>query len=250
MSSAARSPLDAPTLRTTSHPAGLELLAPLTIVFVRHGVTDMTVSRHFSGGQVSGPGLNAEGRVQAAKAADAVYAIGRRSWKDLPKVSRVIASPVARTQETGDAVARRLGFNVERQPLLREIEIGQWEGLTGEQIVSKHGDIIDEWRAGGPAPSGGESMAQVGVRLDEALGGFALEHARLSSSGDDEARAWAAVSHQVAIKCAVGVSLGIDERSWGAMWPRPASITILQLRVTRDGDIAQRYLLCFGAPTH
>jgi len=42
------------------------LIAPLTIVFVRHGVTDMTVTRNFSGGQVEGPSLNAEGRVQAA----------------------------------------------------------------------------------------------------------------------------------------------------------------------------------------
>ena len=31
------------------------LIAPLTIVFVRHGVTDMTVTREFSGGSEAGP---------------------------------------------------------------------------------------------------------------------------------------------------------------------------------------------------
>ncbi|NTV39823.1 MAG: histidine phosphatase family protein, partial [Demequinaceae bacterium] len=195
--------------------AGMDLLPPLTIVFVRHGVTDMTVTHQFSGGQVAGPGLNAEGRVQAAKAADAVHSIGRRSWKDVPKVSRVIASPLTRTQETGAAVARRLGVNVDTEPLLREVEFGEWQGLTGEQITSQFGDAIHQWRFGEAAPVGGESMTDVGARLDEVLRGFASEHAVLSAAGDDAERAWCAVSHAVAIKCAVGVSLGIDVRSWG-----------------------------------
>ncbi len=239
----------------SAHPATLDspeadLLSPLTIVFVRHGVTDMTVTQRFSGGEVAGPGLNAEGRVQAAKAADAVYAIGRRSWKVLPKVSRVIASPLTRTQETGAAVARRLGVDVETELQLREVEFGKWNGLTGEQIASEYGDGIHRWRFGQAAPPGGESMAEVGVRLDEVLRGFGSEHARLSASGNDVERAWAAVSHAVAIKCAVGVSLGIDRRSWGAIWPQPASLTIVTLRVTRDGDIAERHLMCLGAPTH
>ena len=230
--------------------AEADLLAPLTIVLVRHGVTDMTVTHQFSGGEVAGPGLNAEGRVQAAKAADAVYAIGRRSWNDLPTVSRVIASPLTRTQETGAAVARRLGVDVETEPLLREVAFGRWNGLTGEQIASEYGDGIHRWRFGEESPPGGESMADVGVRLDEVLRGFGSEHARLSASGNDVERAWAAVSHAVAIKCAVGVSLGVDRRSWGAIWPQPASLTIVKLRVTRDGDIVERHLLCLGAPTH
>ncbi len=243
-------PLDAPTLRRMAHSAGPDLIEPLTLVFVRHGVTDMTVTHQFSGGAVAGPGLNAAGRVQAAKAADAVYAIGRRSWKDLPKVSRVIASPLTRTQETGEALGRRLGVKVETEPLIREVEFGAWQGLTGEEIVSQYGDAIHEWRFGEAAPPGGESMVQVGVRLDEALRGLAAEHARLSAAGDDGERAWAAVSHAVAIKSAIGVSLGVDSRSWGAMWPQPASLTILQLRVTPEGHIAERHLMCLGAPTH
>jgi len=240
----------APSQQAMSHSAGIDLLPPLTLVFVRHGVTDMTVTRQFSGGDVAGPGLNAEGRVQAAMAADAVHAIGRRSWLELPKVSRIIASPVNRTQETAAAVARRLGMGVETEPLLREVEFGHWQGLTGEQIASEYGDAIHDWRFGEAAPQGGESMADVGARVDEVLRGLGAEHARLSAAGDDAERAWAAVSHAVAIKCAVGISLGVDLRSWGAMWPQPASLTILQLRVTRDGDIAERHLMCLGAPTH
>lgn len=228
---------------------GKELLAPLTLVFVRHGVTDMTVTHQFSGSDVPGPSLSSAGRIQAAKAADAVYDIGRRTWSHLPPVTRVIASPMTRTQETGASIARRVGVHVDTEPLLREVAFGSWEGLTGEQIIRRDGDAVHRWRFGEIAAPGGESMGDVGGRLDSALVGLAAEHAALSADGGDTERAWAAVSHAVAIKSAVGVSLGIDERSWGAIWPQPASLTIMQLRVTRDGEIAERHLLCLGAPT-
>lgn len=250
MSSEQGAPAEATAPLVSLESSEAHLIAPLTIVFVRHGVTDMTVTRRFSGGQVEGPSLNAAGRVQAAKAADAVYAIGRKSWMKFPRVSRVFASPMTRTQETGAAVARRLGLHVETESLLREVEFGRWEGLTAEQILVHDGDAVHRWRFGEiPAP-GGESFEDVGRRLDEALRGFAAEHARLSAAGDDVERAWSAVAHAVAIKCAVGVSLGVDKRSWGAMWPEPASLTIVQLRVSRQGEIIERHLMCLGAPTH
>lgn len=229
---------------------GTDLLRPLTIVFVRHGVTEMTASRRFSGSDEPGPSLSATGRVQAAKAADAVYDIGRRAWANLPVVSRVLASPMTRTQETGGAIGRRLGVSVETEPLLREAAFGGWQGLTADQILDADGDVLHRWRFGEVAPPGGESMSDVGARLDGALRGFAVEHARLSADGADVERAWTAVSHAVAIKSAVAISLGIELRSWGAIWPEPASLTILQLRITAEGDIAERHLMCLGAPTY
>jgi probable phosphoglycerate mutase len=115
--------------------------------------------------------------------------------------------------------------------------------------VRQFGDAVHRWRFGEIAAPGGESIGDVGVRLDQALTGLAGEHARLSAEGVDQERAWVAVSHAVAIKSAVGVSMGIDPRAWGAIWPQPASLTIMQLRITRDGEIAERHLMCLGAPT-
>lgn len=229
--------------------APAELLAPLVLVMVRHGVTDMTVTHQFSGSGVPGPSLNAAGRVQAAKAADAVYDIGRRTWPDLPKVSRVLASPMVRTQDTGGALGRRLGVTVETEERLREVHFGEWEGRTGKEIAEAYGEDIHRWRFGEIAPPGGESMGDVGARVDAALRDLAAEHARLAAEGDDAPGAWALVSHAVAIKSAVGVSMGMPVRSWGSMWPLPASLTILQLRVTAQGEIVERHLMCMGAPT-
>lgn len=229
--------------------ASATLIAPLTLVLVRHGVTDMTVTHQFSGSGVPGPSLNAAGRVQAAKAADAVYDIGRRTWPELPTVTRVIASPMVRTQDTAGALGRRLGLPAATEERLREVHFGDWEGLTGVSIAAEYGDAIHRWRFGEIAPPGGESMGDVGERVDAAIVDLAAEHARLSESGDDTPRAWACVSHAVAIKSAVGVSMGMDRRLWGSMWPQPASLTLIQLRVTRDGSIAERHLMCLGAPT-
>lgn len=228
---------------------GGDLVSPLTLVFVRHGVTDMTVTHRLSGSSKPGPPLNAAGKVQAAKAADAIYRIGRKTWERVPMVKRVIASPMTRTQDTAAAIGRRLGEKVETDARLKEIDFGEWEGLTGDEIAERFGDAIHRWRFGQLAPPGGESIPDVGERLDGLIRELAADHARRCRDGDDAARAVALVSHAVAIKSAVGRSLSIDERAWGSIWPQPASLTILELRVTAEGEIAERHLLCLGAPT-
>ncbi|MFV0634917.1 histidine phosphatase family protein [Demequina sp.] len=227
-----------------------DLVSPLTMVLVRHGVTDMTITHELSGSGTAGPPLNAQGRIQAAKAADAVYSIGRRTWDRVPHVSRVFASPMNRTQETGAAIGRRIGAHVETEPRVREVHFGTWEGLTSDQIAERFGNDIHDWRFGSLAAPGGESIPDVGARFDEFLREVAREHAQLCTDGADEPRAWAVASHAVAIKSAVGVSMGMDVSHWGSIWPSPASVTLLQLRVRSDGEIAERHLLCLGAPTH
>ena len=226
-----------------AHPG---LVSPLTLAFVRHGVTDATLTHVLSGSSKPGPKLNDEGRAQANTAADAVYRIGRDRWRHLPRVSRVIASPMVRTQETGRAIGLRLGIEVETDDRLREIDFGEWEGLTGHEIAERHGDDIHRWRFGEiPAPEG-ESIPEVGRRIDGLVTDLAREHAERCVAGDDDHRLYALASHAVAIKSIVALSMGMDLRSWGAIWPRPASTTILEFRVNREGEVTERHLLCMG----
>lgn len=228
---------------------GVELLSPLTLVFVRHGVTDMTITQQLSGSGVPGPHLNAAGRVQAAKAADAIHAIGRRSWPSVATASRVIASPMVRTHETAAAIGRRLGLHPESEDRLREIHFGSWEGRTGEEIAADDPQIMHRWRFGEIPAEGGESFADVGARVDALLVDLAAQHAQVANAGNDEHRTWVAVSHAVAIKCAVGLSMGMPANRWGAIWPVPASLTMLQLRVSTTGHIVERHLMSVGSPT-
>lgn len=228
---------------------GVDLLSPLSIVLVRHGVTDMTITHQLSGSGVPGPSLNAAGRVQAAKAADAVYAIGRRTWPAAATASRVIASPLVRTQETGAAIGRRLGVHPETDDRLREIDFGEWEGRTAEDLSADDPQIMHRWRFGEIPATGGESFADVGARVDALLTDLASQHAQVARDTGDTSRTWVAVAHAVAIKSAVGVSMGMPLDRWGAIWPVPASLTMLQFRISTSGEIIERHLMCAGSPT-
>ncbi|WP_159449243.1 histidine phosphatase family protein [Demequina sp. NBRC 110055] len=225
-------------------------VSPLTLVLVRHGVTDMTVTHALSGSGEVGPSLNSAGRVQAAKAADAVYRIGRKDWDRVPHVSRVFASPMTRTQETGGAIGRRVGAHVETEERVREVHFGDWEGLTGAEITRREPENMRLWGLGDHRAPGGESLHDVGLRMNAFIEDAARQHASLCAEGSDDARAWAVASHAVAIKTAVAISLGMPVHGWARMWPQPASLTLLQLRVREDGTIAERHLLAFGVPTH
>src|SRR5690606_15684442 len=184
-----------------------DYLAPLTIVFVRHGVTDMTATHRLSGSGVPGPGLNSTGRIQAAKAADAVYRIGRDTWERVPKVSRVIASPMVRTQETAAALGRRLGLHVETDERLKEIDFGTWEGLTPEETIERDGRQILLWQDASVRTPEGESIADVGARGLAWVQDLARAHAADPAS-EHTAVSIAAVSHAVAIKATIGAVMG------------------------------------------
>lgn len=243
---AASSP--APRVQSPFSPDEENLVSPLTLVLVRHGVTEMTQSRQMSGSGVPGPALSSAGRVQAAKAADGLYGIGRRTWKHLPHVTRVVASPMVRTQETAASVGRRIGAHVETEERIREVDFGDWEGLTVAQIAERDGDAIHRWRRAEVRAPGGEAIGDVGERTFSVVGDLAREHAQHCEAGRDVPRGIALVSHAVAIKSMVGMALDMAAPTWGAIWPSPASTTILQVRVRRDGSVAETHLLCLGVP--
>lgn len=223
-----------------------EYLEPLTLILVRHGVTDLTTAHRLSGSSVPGPGLNATGRIQAARAADAVYRIGRETWDRVAPVSRIVASPMTRTQETAGALGRRLGLAVESDARVREVDFGAWEGLTAEEAIDRDGDGILRWQDGEHKAPEGESISDVGKRG----GDFLAELARVHAAAPVDAPATVAVvSHAVAIKALVGVAMGFPVDRVSRVWPVPASVTIMQVRVTPAGDIADCHLLCLGSPT-
>lgn len=231
--------------RNLSAIGGQEFLDPLTVVLVRHGVTEMTTENRLSGSGVAGPVLNAAGRIQAAQAADALYRIGRDRWLALPTVSHVLASPMVRTQETAAAIGRRLGLKIETEERLREVDFGTWEGLTAEQAVERDGEAILRWQEGEHPAPGGESIADVVARMADFLTSLAARHA----AGRRTARTVVAVSHAVAIKAGLGALLDLTPVQAARMWPLPASYSIMQLRVTPEGTLAETHVLCMGVPT-
>lgn len=209
---------------------------PLTVVLVRHGETELTVAKAYSGSSVPGPPLTAHGRVQAAQAADLVFRVGREAWPDVPHPSAVVASPMVRTQETAAAVGRRLGRRVVVDAAFAEGDFGRWEGRTAEEIEAGWPGALRRWHTDATfrAPDG-ESIDDVGARVREGLD-------RLLAGGVD--RTVVVVAHSITIRSAVGVTLGTSPSTWGSVRILPASVTIL--RMWEDG---QRELTVLGMPT-
>ena len=209
---------------------------PLTVVLVRHGETAMTASKAYSGSSVPGPSLSAHGRTQAAKAADLVFRVGRDVWPDVPRPTVLVASPMVRAQETAAAVGRRLGVHVTSDAAFAEADFGAWEGLVAGDIEAGWPGGLRRWHreADYPAP-GGESMDDVGDRVRAGL-------ERLLTGGVD--RTVVVVSHSVAIRSAIGVTLGVPSAVWGSVRVAPASLSIV--RWWADGA---REVAVVGMPT-
>ena len=130
----------------------------MSVVLVRHGQTDVNAQGRFL--SRSDPPLNEIGRAQASKLASAIAAL------DAPTI---FASPMRRCVETAQLAAPYL------QPVLceelREVDFGQWESLTTEEVEARYPGELDR-RGQSPVeyrPPGGESFADVARRLGALL---------------------------------------------------------------------------------
>jgi probable phosphoglycerate mutase len=195
---------------------------PVVAYLVRHGQTEMTAERRFSGGSVPGPPLSADGREEAERAAAWLAAV-------VPTAAAVVSSPMVRTSQTAAPIAARLGVDTSEDGDWRECEFGSWEGLTLAEVHQEYPAQSLEWyrSLSVTPPGGGESMAALADRVISARD-------RLIKRFDQ--RAVVVVTHSLVIRTLVRLTL---EASPSAMWrvqPAPGSVT--ELRFYPDGEAA------------
>jgi alpha-ribazole phosphatase len=134
---------------------------------VRHGETAWNRERRFQGAR--DVELSARGREQAAALARALS--GHR-------FAAVYTSPLGRTRETAAACGEVLGLVPTEAPDLREVGLGDWEGMTVDAVVERDRDRYWRWLTT-PAespPPGGEPMEGFQRRVTRALHGLAARH--------------------------------------------------------------------------
>ncbi|KQX67204.1 bifunctional RNase H/acid phosphatase [Angustibacter sp. Root456] len=128
------------------------------IVLLRHGVTEHTSARRYSGRGGDDLGLTDLGRRQAQAAGRALAADGG--------FDAVLCSPLRRTQETAQAVADCLGLPVRVDDDWVECSFGDWDGLTAEQVNERWPEEHAAWFGSlTAAPPGGESLADLEARV-------------------------------------------------------------------------------------
>ena len=126
-------------------------------MLVRHGETAWNADGRWQG-QAHVP-LNDVGRRQAALLAAHFAAAGQT-------YARVVTSDSIRARDTAAPIAQALGIPVGPDVRLREIHVGEWQGLTAAEVRSWDPERYlevehDPWRTRRP---GGESGADVGAR--------------------------------------------------------------------------------------
>jgi broad specificity phosphatase PhoE len=128
------------------------------VLFIRHAETDM--AGRFCGH--SDPDLNVQGRMQLTPLAHLLSG---------EPIDIVYSSDLRRASATAQAIAAVREIPQVVRPALREIDFGQWEGMSWEQIEQMDPEYARKWMARYPhlaAPSG-ESFEAFEARVLEEM---------------------------------------------------------------------------------
>ena len=134
-------------------------------LLVRHGETDWNVEQRFQGH--ADPPLNDAGREQARALAAELTGV---------TLDGIYTSDLARARETAEIVAARTGAPVRALAELREIDVGEWEGLTWPEIEERFPEGRLRWDEHGHGWAGGETYEELERRVVRALRAIAGEH--------------------------------------------------------------------------
>jgi broad specificity phosphatase PhoE len=127
------------------------------IYLLRHGQTAFNAERRMQG-HMDTP-LNARGVQQAA-------AMGALLRGLIPDTAgwRIIASPLARAQDTAKAAGAALGLPIETDRRLIEVTVGEWEGRLLDDVAVEHPELFKSRQWFFHAP-GGETYDQMAGRI-------------------------------------------------------------------------------------
>lgn len=151
---------------TPSHWTGVTG-SPTRLLMLRHGETEHSAQRRYSGrGDLP---LTELGERQAAAAA------ARLSTMD--GVAAVVSSPMLRARQTAEPVADALDVPVIVHEGLIETDFGAWEGLTFAEARERDPDLHPRWITDtAVAPPDGESMDAVHRRVRRVRDELIAEH--------------------------------------------------------------------------
>ena len=127
------------------------------VILVRHGETEWNRLRRIQGGN-SDTQLNQRGRKQAAS-------LALRLKQE--EIQAVYSSPLQRAQDTARAIAGYHQLPVGVEPSLKEIEVGELEGVSIAEVGKHLSQLLIRHSQGEELPRipGGESLTEVHHRV-------------------------------------------------------------------------------------
>ncbi len=135
----------------------------MRLLLVRHGATENNCKARYTG-QSDVP-LSPLGMLQAE-------AVGRSLLG--ARLDAIVSSDLRRARSTAEAIARHHSVTLIFDQDLREISLGEWEGLTYAEVLRRDPERAADWHSGLPeslavAPPGGETTYQFLERIVRAF---------------------------------------------------------------------------------
>jgi len=131
-----------------------------TIYMIRHGESQANEINAFLGhGDLD---LTALGEKQAEMTAEFLSDI---------KVDKIYSSDLKRAYRTAKFTAEKVGLEIEKNPLIREIDAGDWDQVPFRTILQKDEIAFTRWLRdlGNARPTNGESVAELQKRVASAM---------------------------------------------------------------------------------
>ena len=198
------------------------------LYLVRHGSTPLTAEDRFSGAE--NVHLSDEGRAQVAQ-------LAHRLADD--NIDAIYASPLDRTLETANIIAKPHGLTPISRDGLREISHGHWEGLSRKEVEKQFTEEYTAWESD-PftfAPAGAESGISVLARALPIIREVVVKHTDKNVL---------VVSHKATLRLIISSLLGFDARGYrDRLDQAPACLNILDFK-----DTVRARLMLFNDVSH
>ena len=158
---------------------------------VRHGETEWNKLGRFQGHEDIS--LNERGMAQAKETARAALEWGHCA---------IYSSPLVRTVQVAEEITKVTPMTVSKEPGLKELSLGDLEGVTGEQMREEWPIVFAQWRANPEKMSmpNGESLVQLRERAWQVILDIEEKHTPEDSV--------VVISHNFTIRSIVGELLG------------------------------------------
>ena len=185
----------------------------MRLILVRHGETDSNkASLALGRDDVE---LNETGRWQAQRLAEALQG---------QPVAAIYSSPLRRALDTARAIAERHHLTVQVDDGLIEMDIGEMEGLTFQEVRDRYPQFLQLWLGGRaayePMP-GGERLVDVQERAWQAL-------ERICGNWTQETVM--AVTHNFVLLSILCRVLGLDLAEFRRLRHNVAAVSVLQVQ--------------------
>lgn len=204
------------------------------LLLVRHGETEMGRNR-FLCGSTDEP-LNAQGLRQIDRLGERLAAT---------HVDAIYSSDLQRARATAQAISRNRHISVLACPEMKEMDFGQCEGLTFDQVENRYPDVARLWLARSPilAYPGGESLDRFEQRVGQVL-------SRLQKHKTTDTVVL--VAHLGSLRILLCYLLGIPRQHWWQFQLDNASLNTVETQprgIDPDSD-GQAMLLSLNDTSH